>query len=239
MSEPSKPDGEPVVWLRPGLASREPRAPRPSLDREAITGAAIALADADGLEAVSMRRIAAKLGAGATSLYWYVSSKEDLYELMLDEVMREIALPSKPSDDWRSDLGAIARETHAVLGRHKWTVLLGIQPGLGPNAQAWDRAALRALAGQRIDQTIQINILAMLFNYIFGFIHRELAWDKLWQGVSAGEAEWARQARAADRELGRQLFVPLDLHGEASFEFGLECLLDGVAARLASTDTVA
>jgi len=110
------------------------------------------LADEEGLDAVSMRRIAAKLGVGATSLYTYVSRKEDLYELLCDEVVGEIPLPNEPSGDWRSDLRQIARDTHAVLRRHKWTVLLGIQPGLGPKTRRYSQAVFASLDALALDR---------------------------------------------------------------------------------------
>jgi AcrR family transcriptional regulator len=232
---------ETLIWLRPERTPREPRAPRPALDREAITHAAITLADEEGLEAVSMRRIAARLGAGATSLYWYVASKADLYELMFDEVLGEIPPPPKPSGDWRTDLGAIARSSHAVLRRHRWTVLLGIQPGLGPKTQAWGRAALGVFAGRDVDLATQVNILAALNNYVSGFIQREVAWEQLTQRSGLSDADWAARlrgyaehAREVDPQLAEQIPIRLELHGDRSFDFGLECFLDGVAVRLSS-----
>lgn len=185
-----------------------------------------------------MRRIGARLGAGATSLYWYVASKEDLYELMFDALIGEIPLPT-PSGDWRNDLEAIAHSSYDVLRQHAWVVLLGIQPGLGPNTQAWGRAALAAFAGRGPDLGTQINSLAALNNYIFGFIHRQLAWEQLRQRSGLDDARWAARLRAYAEEsrahrpdLGRHVAARLELHTDRSFEFGLECLLDGIGARL-------
>ncbi len=217
-----------------------PRGPRPALNRNAITRAAVALADEEGLDAVSMRRIAIRLGAGAMSLYWYVQSKEDLYELMFDEVIGEIPIPEAASGDWRADLAGIARASHDVLRRHSWAVLLGIQPGLGPKTRAWGRATLRVFSGHELGLATQINIMAAVNNYIFGFVHREVAWEQLRQRSGRTSADWAkrleeyaRDAAADDPRLGEEAAVRLELHGEASFEFGLTCLLDGIAAQLA------
>jgi AcrR family transcriptional regulator len=225
-----------LIWLRP---PRAPRGQRPTLSREEITRAAVHLADAEGLRAVSMRRIAGKLGAGATSLYWYVSSKEDLYELMADEVIGEIPLPERPSSDWRASLRAIAHNTHAVLRRHPWTVLLGIQPGLGPKTQRYGAAALAAIDGLGLDPATQLNILAMLNNYLFGFVHREVAWDQLRQRSGLTHEQWTsrlrghvEQAAHQDPDLAEQIAARLELHGDQSFEFGLECLLDGIVVRV-------
>jgi AcrR family transcriptional regulator len=227
-----------LIWLRP---ERTPRGPRPTLSREEITRAAVELADAEGLRAVSMRRIAAKLGAGPTSLYWYVSGKEDLYELMADEVIGEIRLPELPSGNWRADVSTIARNTHGVLRRHSWTVLLGIQPGLGPKTQRYGRIAIAAFDGLGLDLTTQINILAALNNYLFGFVHREVAWDQLRRRTGFTEEQWTarlrghlEQAARQDPDLAQEMAVRLKLHGDQSFEFGLECILDGIAARVSA-----
>ena len=160
MPPTSPPDADPI-WFRPERARRD----RPSLSRERITRAAIALADSEGLEAVSIRRLAAKLGAGATSLYWYVDRKEDLHELMADAVVGEVQLPA-PSGDWQIDLRAIAHNTVAVLRRHSWLLLLGIQPGLGPQTQRYGEVALASLDGIGLDLPTQINIIAAINNYL-------------------------------------------------------------------------
>src|SRR5262249_5402551 len=87
------------IWARP---ERPAHAQHPTLNRAQIIRAAIELADAEGAQALSMRRLAAKLGAGTMSLYWYLSSKQDLIDLVLDAVYSEIDLPLQPSDDWRA-----------------------------------------------------------------------------------------------------------------------------------------
>ena len=238
---PSPPADEPLIWLRAERAGRRTRGPRPDLDRDAITRAAVALADEEGLDAVSMRRIAARLGAGAMSLYWYVSSKDDLYELMFDHVIGEIPLRRKHSGDWRAELAMTARATHKVLRRHSWAVLLGIQPGMGPNTRAWGQATLGVFDERELDLATRINIVAALNNYIVGFVHREVAWQQLQQRSGRSAREWnrrlqeyARQAGARDRQLEQEITIRFELHDDASFEFGLNCLLDGIAALLDS-----
>jgi AcrR family transcriptional regulator len=229
----SEPD---LIWLRPDRARR---GPKPTLSREQITRTAIELADSDGLEAVSMRRIAARLGAGATSLYWHVMSKDDLYELMVDEVIGEIELPER-SGDWQTDVHGIAANTHAVLRRHRWLVLLGIQPGLGPKTQRYGQAALGALEGLGVDLPTRINILAAVNNYLLGFIHREIAWEQLRQRSGLTNKQWTARLRrylqgasANDRLLATQIEARLRLTTTDSFEFGLDCLLQGIAAQAA------
>ena len=100
-------------------ARRRPDRTLPGLTRDEIVGAAIAIADAEGAGALSMRRIAHVLQAGTMSLYWHVASKEHLLELMRDMLMAEIEVP-EPSGSWRSDLRALAISTRNMLRRHRW-----------------------------------------------------------------------------------------------------------------------
>jgi AcrR family transcriptional regulator len=204
-----------------------------------ITRTAIELADAEGLDAVSMRRIAARLGAGATSLYWYVSNKDDLFELMVDEVVGEISVP-EPSGDWRNDLREIARAIHSTLRRHRWMVLLGIRPVVGPKTRRFGELAPRVFDPLGLDDSIRIQILAALNNYLYGFVHRELAWEQVRRQRGLTEKQWSarlrgyvERARVDDPGFAEPWEARVALTSEDSFEFGLDCLLDGVTARIA------
>jgi AcrR family transcriptional regulator len=224
-----------LIWFR---GPRGRRGPKPTLSRDQITAAAVELADAEGLEAVSMRRIASKLDAGATSLYWHVSSKHDLHELMVDAVIGEIELPEL-SGDWRADLRRIALSTYATISKHRWLVLLGIQPGLGPNTRRYGDVALRAFDPIDLGLSTQFNVLAAVNNYIFGFLHREIAWEQLRERAGLGEDEWRARLQAyleeaadEDRSVAEQMAERFGLVSRESFEFGLDCLLDGIAAHV-------
>ena len=92
-----------------------------ALSRDEIVRAAIKVADAEGPDAISMRRIARELNAGTMSLYWHVASKEELLDLMIDSVQGEQLTP-EPSGDWRADLRALTRSARAALHRHPWMV---------------------------------------------------------------------------------------------------------------------
>ncbi len=237
---PEVPDNDEATpfWLRP---ARLPRKPRPNLSREGITRAAIELADSEGLEAVSMRNIAAKLGAGATSLYWYVSSKEDIYELMADELIGEIELPRHLTGDWRADLRAIAVATRQTLSKHSWFTMLGIQPGFGPKTRRYAQTASAPLTARGVEREEWINILGALNNYINGFVYRESAWNRLRQQSGLDERRWTarleglvQRTAEQDQEVAAQTADRLQLHGDYGFEFGLNIVLDGIAARLNS-----
>jgi AcrR family transcriptional regulator len=208
------------------------------LDRAGITRVAVELADRDGLGAVSMRRIATELGAAAPSLYWYVKSKNELYELMADAIIGEVALPKRPSGDWRHDLRAIGHATRQTLRRHSWYAQLGIQPMLGPNTQRYAEQAGATLQPLGLPLADEVQILAALNNYIVGFVHREHAWHELSRRSGLSEADWTRRASklvadttAEDPRLAEQMKARLSLHSDESFEFGLTCLLEGIDAR--------
>src|ERR1700691_3512937 len=101
------------------------------LSREKIATAALAIADRDGFEALSMRRVAHELNAGTMSLYYYVKTKDDLIAAMDDALMAEALLPSLP-EGWQRAMMAIAKRTHAVFIRHPWALaaMLSAPPGI-------------------------------------------------------------------------------------------------------------
>ena len=235
MAEASPPQHD-FIWFR---QDRARRGPRPTLSREEITRIAIELADAEGLDAVSMRRIAAKLGAGATSLYWYVSSKDDLYELMVDEIVGEIRVP-EPSGDWQHDLREVARAIHAMLQRHPWMVLLGIRPVMGPRTRRFGHFAPRVFDPLDLDAATRIKVLATLNNFLYGVVHREIAWEQTRQRSGLTSEQWSAhvrthidEARQRDPEFAEPWEANVALASHDSFEFGLDCFVEGVAVLVA------
>src|SRR5271154_7178526 len=103
------------------------------LTRETIAAAALSIADKEGFEAVSMRRVAREVGVGTMSLYYYVKTKDDLIAVMDDALMGEALLSSIPKD-WRRALTEIATRTHAVFLRHPWALVAMLSAPPGPNA---------------------------------------------------------------------------------------------------------
>src|SRR4051794_35051184 len=112
-------DAKLPIWLRP-----EPGTRRPRFTRAQIAATALAIADADGFEAVSMRRVAAELGAGTMTLYHYVTTKDDLLALMDDAIMAEVLVPDDelPLDDWRTAVSMISRNSRDAFVRHPWAI---------------------------------------------------------------------------------------------------------------------
>src|SRR6266498_5417203 len=105
-----------VIWAR---VDRGARGPQPSLNRRRIARAAIEIADAEGIDAVSMRKVAARLESGTMSLYRYLDRKDDLIDMMVDEVLGE-GMRWALSGDWRADLAEVARDIRRVTLRHPW-----------------------------------------------------------------------------------------------------------------------
>lgn len=224
-----------MIWVR---QRREVRAARQPLTREQIVKAAVELADERGLDGVSTRQIASRLGVGATAMYWHVQSKDDLHELMFDAAMAELELPERPSGNWRADLRTLGLSMHALFARHPWLVLLGIQPGIGPATRRFGEFGIATLAGPGLSRDQAVSVLAMVNNYVFGFAHRQTAWDQLRHRAGLTEQDWAARldryldrARRDDPALAVDIATRMRLASEDSFEQGLACLIEGIAVR--------
>ncbi|MGW8489569.1 TetR/AcrR family transcriptional regulator [Streptomyces sp. NPDC055886] len=157
-----------TVWSRP---ERGARGPAPERSRPQITAAAVALADAEGLAAVSMRALAQRLGTGPASLYRYVGSRDELLDLMADAVAAELDLSGAPTGDWLDDLVGLALQSRAAHVRHPWLADLNDRRGevLGPHAIDYLDHALGILApapgtaGQKLEAIGLLGALAALF----------------------------------------------------------------------------
>ncbi|HEX7165307.1 MAG TPA: TetR/AcrR family transcriptional regulator [Trebonia sp.] len=228
---------------RPGGRAR-------GLARADIVDIAVAVADAEGTAAVSMRRIAKDLQVGVMSLYWHVESKEELHQLMLETVQAEIEAQG-PTGDWRADLAAYARNTRAAMHRHPWAIdYIGAGPPSGPqDARNADRL-IGSLDGLGLDIMTTIWVLMTLSTYVMGATLREIqevrwhrAAEETMSGMAEGDiaealAEFDRRVRGSGRYpyLAKVLDVGIDPDApetrDERFEFGLSCVLDGIAARI-------
>jgi DNA-binding transcriptional regulator YhcF (GntR family) len=209
------------------------------LGRATIVRAAVAIADVEGIEALSMRRVAASLGSGAMSLYRHVPGKDELLLLMRDAVFAELPLPPEPPSSWRAALELTARTQWRLYRRHSWlarTTSL-TRPYAGPNQLPFSEWNLRVLGELGFDDDTTFHLHLSLFSFVHGSAssleaeHREEADTGL-----TGD-DWLRQREGASRStLGSGAFpvservfgapgLRLDL--DALFEFGLARLLDG------------
>ncbi|GAY11071.1 transcriptional regulator, tetr family [Pseudonocardia sp. N23] len=174
------------MWERPEPAGRTALTP---LSRAAIVAAAIALADSGGLDAVSLRKVGAALDAGPMRLYGYVATKEELLDLMVDEVHSEIDVPA--DTDWRIALHGWADRTRAAALRHEWFAdLLGGRPAIGPHALAVNEATLAAAVTRfpAIDDARRA--LSTLRAYVNGAIRTEIGELRATRATGLDKLRW-------------------------------------------------
>lgn len=224
-----------TVWARP------PRVPRKSgLTREQIVAATVEILDADGLEALSMRKLGASLGAGATSLYWYVANKDELLELVLDEAWGLVEVLEPEGRHWREVFTAFAYSLRATLRAHPWApALLGQLPSVGPHAFALTDRLRRTGVQAGFTGTDVYLSGSVLMSFILGQVLPEISYRKARGGSEVDHGSMLdvmdelagdypqlrtdyRETLPADPEVSRAL----------AFDFGLVCVLDGLGARL-------
>jgi AcrR family transcriptional regulator len=247
-AEPDEP-----IWMRPEPSGR--RAPR---SRDDIAEAAVAVADADGLEAVSMRRVASELGLGTMSLYHYVRSKDELLDLMGNWIMGgQLVDEGDLRRGWREGLTAIAQATRANFERHPWMGgAMSPRPSTipGPNALRHVDQSLAAVADLGLDVRSQMEIIGVVDDYVIGFVVRSLrvaeseegldedtvaAWMEAAFGhlraqIESGEFPHLQRAVGANRAAGgNDEDLGRMASSEERFERGLELLLDGIEAKFA------
>jgi AcrR family transcriptional regulator len=237
----AKPNPVPSVWARERRV-----ADQPALSRDAIVREAVAMLDADGIEALSMRKLGARLNAGATSLYRHVATKDELMELAVDEVAAEIQVPAADAADWRAAVTAAAGSFRTTALRHPWLSSVLGQAGLaylGPNLMAFSErlAALFTAVGFPEPS----GAIDAVLSYTIGMSTTEAAWLTTVARSGESEAEFiarlmpaARQAAAGHAHLAGSYAEsavtttdPVALR-DSKFAYGLEVVLDGLSLRL-------
>ena len=236
-----------VIWDRPERAAR---GPAPSHSREEITTAAVELADTQGLEAVSMRVLADKLGVGAASLYRYVARKDELIELMVDAVIGD-DLQYELGGNWREDLRSVARGLRAMTLRHPWMAVhsAGLR-GFGPNTARFYEQVLNAIDGLGLEIDDMLVMVETLDAYVRGRVLEELSEQEAVRRSGLDQEQWMQTQIpyiASLIESGRYPLltrVVFDARAphdpdrlEHGFELGLERVLDGLATMLAQEGT--
>lgn len=242
MAKRFAPPREPI-WTRPAPGTRAPR-----LTRDQIARAALAIADTEGFEAVSMRRVAEALDAGTMTLYYYVKTKDDLLTLMHDAIMGEVLVPdAELAGGWRPAMAAIARATRDTFVRHPWSLYALREERVGPNGIRHVEQSLAALRDLEIGIHGKVWILTLVDDYVFGHAMR-----------TAEMAEQPRDPRVMnliadffERQLDtggypelNAVFAQTDIASAlteftrwisepARFELGLTVLLDGLERDLA------
>jgi AcrR family transcriptional regulator len=235
-----------TIWARDGAQASGPQ----PLSREAIVAAAIEIADADGLQAVSIRRLATKLDARPMSLYSHIERKGDLIDLMVDEVMGGAIIPGgPPTDDWRDALRQIAQRTRESARAHPWMIGAAFgRPFLGPNALRHIDQSLAAVSSLPLAPERKRAVLLAIDTYTLGFVRWEVmshkaddppCGDQRDAAPSAAEIDTYIAAQAATGEyphLSEFVGKDMSLGVKADkFEIGLEWLLAGIEAEVGSS----
>jgi AcrR family transcriptional regulator len=175
MGEVQLPAGLDLLWGRRGAGKR---GPRPGLSADAIVDAAMALADAEGLEAVSMARVATKLGFTTMSLYRYVSSKEELLQLMWNGSARGAESLLLEGDGWRAKLRSWAVIQWDMLDRHPWITQMPMAaPPMAPNSMVFVELGLGAMDGTPLADADKLRLIGLISSYTLS--EARMAYDAL------------------------------------------------------------
>jgi AcrR family transcriptional regulator len=244
-SNPGNERSDPVrsLGLLWGIRAPATRGPKPGLTIEMIVEAAIAIADADGLAGLSMRRVADRLDVGTMSLYRYVPAKAELFDVMFDRVSDETARPDDAEGGWRGRLEQIARENLALYQRHPWLLELAtVRPPLGPGVIAKYDYELRAVEGIGLSDVEMDSVLSLLLGYVRSAAALHAAWAR--EPAETGQTDdewWLSIAPTLERVLDVERYAVAVRVGTASteqyrglhdpahaFAFGLERVLDGI-----------
>jgi AcrR family transcriptional regulator len=214
-----------LVWDEPDTTATG------GLSRSAVVRAAMELADTEGLDAVSIRRVAAKLGVRPMSLYTHIASKDDLLDLMLNETIGEALVPEPLPEDWREALRQIARYSYDAFVAHSWVLrAFARREQLGPNVLRHGEQSAAAVAGLELEIPDIWTVLGTVDDYVIGHALRTLSARK--EGdprqllPEFDPAEFPNLARATE---DFDLAPP-----DEAFEIGLELVLDGIEKRFLS-----
>jgi AcrR family transcriptional regulator len=252
----------PPPWMR--LPDRSARRRRDPISRDAIVAAAIRLLDAEGLNALSMRRIADELGTGAASLYWHVGSKDGLLDLVFDQMIGELEVPEPVPGQWREQLKDVARAQRAVTLRHPSVVRISVgRIPMGPNALRYSERVLAILRAGGLPPRLAVQGSHLLISTVNGFTldetgmgdaasagkdsaSKDSAGGASGDGIQAA-AEMGRDYRAYLASLPAQQFPHLvELADEFSysdpderFELLIDIFTDGLVRRAAAARAAA
>ena len=236
------------IWAVPQPAERKPR-----YTREQIAGTALRVADQEGFHAVTMKRIAAELGAATMTVYYYVRNKNDIVALMHDAIVGDFLIPDgELPADWRAAIATVARRTRQVLITHPWSMSSLTEAQMGPNAMRHIEQSLAAVAGTGLPAQARFEIIATVDDLVFGNVLRTVESmtrvaaaaanpDLVTAGMEYGRgllesgefpqltAMYEESLRQPDQAAG----PPMTEDALASeFERALASLLDGIAARM-------
>jgi AcrR family transcriptional regulator len=225
-----------------GVRTRPNKGPRPALSLERIVAAAVGVAASDGLQAVSMSRVAADLGVSTMSLYRYVAAKNELLALMADLTFEAPPAPRGPDEDWRAGLSRWAWTELAVYRRNPWVLRIPISgPPVTPNAMVWLERGLDSLRDTGLREDEKLSVILLLTGYVRNqaSLEADIAAAQA-AGTAAPDPEMmGSYGRVLTRLTDPERFPALHAviaagvfeqedEPDAEFTFGLERVLDGI-----------
>ncbi|MFG3689528.1 TetR/AcrR family transcriptional regulator [Micromonospora sp. NPDC047740] len=222
-----------LLW---GDGGRRSRGPRPALNPAQITDAAIEIADTEGLAAVTMKRVADRFGFTAMSLYRHVPGRAELVALMIDTAMGQ-APPVDTSAGWQAGLQGWADRLHTVFRRHPWLAEATTQVrAVGPRELSWLERAVAALAGTGLSGPERVDAALVVIGHVRNQVQAETGiaaegGAQLATGLTQLLRSHATAYPALVEAAENGAFGPSDNDG---FQFGLRCILDGIAGIIAA-----
>ena len=199
----------------------------PALSLERIVAMAVELLDADGLDGLTMRRLADRLGSGAMSIYWHVDNKERVFDLALDSVLAYRGPPAASDPwDWRAEVVHMLEDWRASMLRHPWSASLLPRRALGPNILHRLELLGRTLSGAGVAEADLNAAIWSLWNYVMGATVTRASFDR-----SDGDKAAAQQHLGARYPTIEHSRLLLDNDWDGAFAKGLGFLLDGLAAK--------
>ncbi len=220
------------------------RGPRQRLDVDTLVEHAVALADAEGLEAVTMRKVASTAGTAPMTLYTYVPGRAELLDLMLDHVYAAMPRETTSGRPWRERVRAVATENRSLFERHPWAAAVATtRPTLGPGATAKYEHELAALDGLGLDDVTLDAALDWVLAFVQGWARSASAADATRRETGVSEEQWWAEAGPLLSQVLDPVRYPLatrvgaaagETQGSAweadrAFAFGLDRVLDGLA----------
>ncbi|RVD19436.1 MULTISPECIES: TetR/AcrR family transcriptional regulator C-terminal domain-containing protein [unclassified Mesorhizobium] len=202
----------------------------PPLSRERIVAIAVELLDAQGIDGLTMRRLADRLGSGVMSLYWHVDNKEDVFDLALDSVLEYRGSPETgESPDWRGDVVHMLENWRARMLRHPWSASLLPRRALGPNILSRLEMLSKTLSRAGVADADLNAAIWSLWNYVMGATLTRASFDLSEEDRAAAQQRLTRLSEHYPTIERSRLLLDNDWDG--TFRKGLDFLLDGLSAR--------
>jgi AcrR family transcriptional regulator len=247
-----------LLWRDEAAAADEPRkarGPKPALSVDAIVDAGIAVADAEGMAALSMRAVGERLGRTAMALYTYVPGKSELVDLMYDRALAELPADYDLGPGWRAAVTAWAEDTREFYLRHPWVLQVSqARPVLGPNEYRSLETLVRVLHGTELRSAVLRRLVGTLFHFVRGAAQTVtesrlaaamtgVSDEDWWQSRTSVLGEVApdfpdrypllvgMETEAAAQHADEATSYP-EREANATFEVGLTVILDGIESTI-------